>query len=116
MPPEQTLRIIRAQDLTLRGSLSPPRDITDWTVTFEVEDKLAGSAVITKTVGSGVTLADAGKGVLEITLAKADTASLTVTSALAAGKGYVWEIKRTNAGNNLVLARGQLILEQEVVS
>lgn len=116
MPPEQTIRIIRAQDLTLRGYLSPPQDITGWTVTFEVEDKLAGAAVITKTVGSGITLTDTGKGILEVTLAKADTSGLTVSTSLAAGKGYVWEIKRTNAGNNLVLARGQLILEQEVVS
>jgi hypothetical protein len=116
MPPEQTLRLIRAQDLTLRCTLLPPRDITGWTVTFEVEDKLAGAAVITKTVGAGITLADTGKGILEVALAKADTSGLTVSSALAAGKGYVWEIKRTNAGSNVVLARGQLILEQEVVS
>lgn len=116
MPPEQTIRLIRAQDLTLRFFLSPPRDMTSWTVTFEVEDKLAGSAVITKTVGSGVTLADTGKGILEVSLAKADTSSLTVSSGLATGKGYVWELKRTNSGSNVVLARGQLILEQEVVS
>src|SRR6188472_2239208 len=113
MPPEQTLRLIRAQDLTLRFVMSPPRDITSWTATFEVEDKLAGSAVITKTVGSGVTLADTGKGIIEVSLAKADTSALTVSSALTAGKGYVWELKRTNAGFNVVLARGQLILEQE---
>ena len=116
MPPEQTLRLIRAQDLTLRFVMSPPRDIASWTATFEVEDKLAGSAVITKTVGSGVTLADTGKGTIEVSLAKADTSALTVSSALAAGKGYVWELKRTNNGFNVVLARGQLILEQEIVS
>jgi hypothetical protein len=116
MPPEQTLRIIRAQDLTLRFTMSPPRDVASWTVTFKVDRKLAGAADITKTVGSGVTLADTGKGVIEVALAKADTSSLTVSTGLASGEGYVWELKRTNSGSNVVLARGQLILEREVVS
>ncbi|MFO0966842.1 MAG: hypothetical protein U0793_14815 [Gemmataceae bacterium] len=81
MPPEQTLRIIRAQDLTFRFLLAPPRDITAWTVTFLVQDKLAGTNAISKTVGSGITLTDTGKGVLEVALAKADTSGLTVSSS-----------------------------------
>src|SRR5438105_4775066 len=114
MAPEQTLRLIRSQDLTLRAALTRPRDITGWAVSFIVRPVLGGSASITKTVGSGITLADPGKGVLTIALAKADTSGLTVSSALAAGQGYVWEIKRTDSGSNVVLARGQLILEQEI--
>lgn len=116
MPPEQTLRFIRAQDLTIRAALAPPRDLTGWSVSFTVRDALGGSAVLTKTVGGGITLTDPGQGVLTITLAKADTSGLTVSSALAAGKGYVWDVKRTDAGSNLVLARGQLILEQEITA
>jgi hypothetical protein len=38
-----------------------------------------------------------------------------VTSGLAKGKGYVWELTRTDSGYQTVLARGELILEQEVV-
>ena len=114
MPPEQTLRLIRAQDLTIRAALSPPRDITGWAVTFTVKDGLGGTAVLTKTVGSGITLTDPGQGVVTVALDKADTSALTVSSALPAGKGYVWDVKRTDPGHNLVLARGQLILEQEI--
>ncbi len=114
MPPEQTLRLIRAQDLTLRAGMSPPRDITGWAVTFTVKDALGGAAVLAKTVGGGLTLADPGRGILTVALAKADTSALLVSSALPAGKGYVWDIKRTDPGHNIVLARGQLILEQEI--
>lgn len=116
MPPEQILRLIRAQDLTLRASLSPPRDVTGWAVTFQVRDGLGGASVLVKTVGAGITLTDPGRGVLTIALAKADTEALTVSGALPAGKGYVWDVKRTDPGHNVVLARGQLILEQEVTA
>ena len=116
MPPEQPLRLIRAQDLTLQAAMAPPRDMTGWAVKFEVLDALGGSSVLSKTVGAGITISDAGKGVISITLAKADTSSLTCSIDLADGKGYVWNIKRTDAGSNVVLARGELILEREITS
>jgi hypothetical protein len=109
MPAEQTLEFIRAQDLTLVGRFAQPRDITGWTITFQVRDSLGGTSRITKTVGSGVTIADAGRGVIEISLAKADTQGLAIQS-------YVWDIKRTNSGANVVLATGQLVLRQEVTT
>lgn len=116
MSPEQTLRIIRAQDLTIRAAMVKPRDMTGWAISFTVKTKLGGSTSLTKTVGGGVTIKDAGRGIIEISLAKADTSSLTVTNSLASGEGYVWDIKRIDSGANVVLARGQLILEQEVTA
>lgn len=109
MPPEQTLRLIRAQDLTIRCVMEKPRSISSWAVTFQVRDSLGGTSRITKTVGSGIALTDTGKGILTITLDKADTSSLTVRS-------YVWDIKRTDSGSNVVLARGELILEETITS
>lgn len=109
MPAEQTLELIRAQDLTLVGRFAEPRDLTGWTITFQVRDSLGGTSRIVKTVGAGITVRDAGRGVIEIALAKADTQSLAVQS-------YVFDIKRTNAGANVVLAYGQLILRQEVTT
>ena len=44
MPPEQTIRIIRAQDLSVRCTMAPPRDMTGWAITFIVRDALAGTA------------------------------------------------------------------------
>src|SRR5262245_16720260 len=116
MPPEQTLRFIRAQDIVLKASMSPPRDITGWSIQFEMRDRLGGSSVLVKTVGSGITITDAGRGIISIALAKASTSGLTVSAELAAGEGYVWKIRRTDAGHTLVLARGQLILEQEIIT
>ena|SRR6266446_2969736 len=115
MPPEQTLRIIRAQDLTLRASMNPPRDLTGWTIQFRIRDAVGGASSLLKTTAAGITIADAGRGILSISLARADTASLTPSNGLAAGKGYVWEVRRTDTGSETVLARGQLILEQEIV-
>lgn len=112
----QTLRLVRAQDLQLRFTMDRPTPIAGWSVTFKVCDAPGGAARITKTVSAGVTLTDAARGVLTVTLAKADTANLTVTTALAAGKGYVWELTRTDTGHQTVLARGELVLEQELVS
>jgi hypothetical protein len=109
MPAEQTLEFIRSQDLTLVGRFARPRDITGWSITFQVRDALGGTSRIVKTVGSGITLTDPGRGVIEIALAKADTQSLAIQS-------YVFDIKRTDAGANVVLAYGQLVLRQEVTT
>ena len=107
MPPEQTIRIIRNQDLTLVCSMAPPQDVTGWSIEFSVYTALGGSRIIDKTVGAGITITDAGKGVISIALAKTDTSSQAV-------QDYVWAIKRVDSGNYVVLARGQLVLEQEV--
>lgn len=116
MPPEQLLRIIRSQDLSLRFVMDRPRSISGWSVTFQIRKRLGGTSVLTKTVGSGIALTDTGRGVLTVSLAKADTSGLTLTSGLASGEGYVWDLKRTDAGANVVLARGELVLEQEVTT
>lgn len=116
MPPEQTLRIIRAQDLTIKAMMNPPRDMTGWAITFEIKDRLGGSSIVSKTVGSGITITDGPRGIITITLAKADLSGQTVSSGLSSTYGYVWNIKRTDTGNNVVLARGQMILEQEVTA
>jgi hypothetical protein len=115
MPPEQVIRLIRGQDLTLRYLMRPPQDITGWSVTWTMRDSVGGNSIITKSVGSGITLTYPTKGILDVALAASDTAAVTPTVSLGSGLGYVWEIKRTDTGNNLVLARGSLILEQGIV-
>jgi hypothetical protein len=116
MPPEQLIRIIRGQDLSLRFTMDRPRSVSGWSVSFTLKKKLAGTTVLSKTVGSGVTLTDAGRGVITVSLAKSDLSSATLTTALADGEGYVWDLKRTDSGSNVVLARGELILEEEVTA
>lgn len=115
MPPEQAIRIIRGQDLVLRFKMAPPKSISGWAMQWEVKTKLGGSSAISKTVGSGITITNSGIGEAEIALAKANTSALTLTKNLATGEGYVWELRRIDSGSVLVLARGELILEEEVV-
>jgi len=109
MVPDQSFRLIRSQDLSFICKMDVPRDITGWTITFQVRDSLGGTSRITKTVGSGITISNAGRGEITITLDKADTSSLAIQS-------YVWDIKRTTSGSNVTLARGELTLEQEVTT
>ncbi len=106
MAPEQTIRMVRAQDLTLIFTMAPPQDITGWAITFQVRDSLGGTIRITKTVGGGITITDAARGVIQIALSKGNTNTLTI-------QDYVWELRRKDAGNEVSLARGELILEQE---
>lgn len=104
------ITMFRSDDVTLRFNAVLPTGITGWTVYFQVRDNLGGTLRISKsTGGNGVTLADTGKGIIEVTLAEADTTSLSVGN-------YVWDLKRTDAGSNAVLAHGTLTLRQEVTT
>lgn len=118
LPAKQTISIVRDQDLSLRFTMDEVTSIASWAVTFSVKLRSAtgtlGSALVTKTVGSGVTLTDTTNGIITVTLADTDTSSLTLTEALSAGERYVWDLKRTDAGSEVVLARGDLVLEQNV--
>lgn len=109
MVPEQQISLIRATDNTIRARMRTPRDITGWAISFTVATALGAAASITKTVGAGITITDGPSGIITITLAKSDTQSLT------AG-GYVWDVTRTDSGSRVCLARGELLLEQEVTA
>jgi hypothetical protein len=109
MVPEQNIRIIQSQDLILQFTMAAPTDITGWSISFQVLTALGGTVSISKSVGSGITIADAARGIVQVTLAKADTNGLGI-------QDYVWMLKRTDAGFNTVLARGELTLEQTEIS
>ncbi len=113
-PSEQNIQIIRNQDLILRFRMSPPRDITGWTIAFTVRNQLGGTGVLSKTTSAGITLMTPATGILQVSLAASDTSSLSPSSALGSGQGYVWDLVRTDSGSRVILARGELILEQEV--
>jgi hypothetical protein len=114
MPLKKTLRLIRGQDLILEGVMCPPHDMTGWSLAFTVRDSAGGTVVLGKTTPADIGIIDPGRGRVQIVLARGDTLPLTPTAALAAGKGYVWDLKRTDNGRNLVLALGQMLLEQEI--
>jgi hypothetical protein len=103
------LTFFRGEDITLNFTLQPAQDITGWTMTFTVRDKLAGTIQFTKTVGSGITIVDAGRGLFKVAIASADTSSLAV------GR-YVWDVRREDSGSKTTLADGYLTLKQEVTA
>ena len=52
-------------------------DITGATITWELSQNVDSTALISKTVGSGITLSDPTNGIFTIALDPADTASLS---------------------------------------
>lgn len=81
-----------AQDLTWTVSLSPAEDVTGWTVSCVIRAYNGGTALVTKTTSSGITVSDTASGVFVVTFSAAD---LTLTH----GPGsYVIQLSRTNSG------------------
>ena len=114
MPPEKTLHVLAGQPVTLLAQAAPPSDMTGWTLALVVRDAIAGTVVLTKT--TGISFDDAGRGAVRIEMAADDTSSLTPSASLAAGKGYVWDLRRTDAGFERSIAGGSLILEGDPAS
>ncbi len=99
------LSFFRGEDLTLDFQMTPPVDVTGWTITLKIADSLGGSVQVTKTAS----ITDGPRGRFRVTLASADTA------ALAVGR-YVWDARRTDSGSKATLADGTLDLRQEVTA
>jgi hypothetical protein len=101
------LSFFRGEDITLDFHMQPPEDITGWTISFEMAAGLAsaGSPAVTK----AASIVDGPRGIFRVALASADTSGLTV------GR-YIWDCRRTDAGNKATLADGYLDLKQELAS
>jgi hypothetical protein len=106
---ETPLSWFRGEDVALTVTLTPPTSISGWSLTFTVRDRPGGTVKLTKDNGGtgGLTITDAGNGVFKVTIARADTQTLTV-------QAYVYDIRRTDSGNNAIIAFGSINLKQEV--
>lgn len=84
-----------------------PKSLVGCSARYLVASTLAGPALITKTVGNGITIADAAGGVLVIVLAPADTDELAGV--------YVHELEITDsAGDKATVFDGRLTLIQDL--
>jgi hypothetical protein len=99
------LTFFRGEDVTVDFQMAPPADVTGWTITFTLADTLGGTAQFSKTAS----ITDGPRGRFRVTIASADTASLT------AGR-YVWDARRTDSGSKATLADGWLDLRREVTA
>lgn len=89
-------------------------DITGAALTFLVKVRRLDAdadAVITKTIGSGITVTNAGLGLATLTLDAADT------EALSTDPFYRWELQAVDATNEVhTLAAGRFVLRDDLVT
>lgn len=88
------------------------QDLTGWTglswLVKEDPDDEDEDALVTKTLGSGITVTDAVQGVVTVTVSDDDIAELEGETA------YYHELKRTDDGLETVLLFGRFQLAQAV--
>lgn len=97
----------RGEDITIKVTVAGDGDISGWTLQCDIKSPGGGSAVISKTVGNGITITDGANRKFEIALADTDTDKLV-------GPTYQWGVKRTNAGQEAGLAKGLITVGDSV--
>ncbi len=102
-----SLSWFRGEDVTVDFQMTPPVDVTGWTIRFTLSDTLGGTAQSGFPLTASIVNGPAGR--FRVAIASALTASLAV------GR-YVWDVRRTDAGSKATLADGYLDLRQEVTS
>jgi hypothetical protein len=97
-----------AVEITLTMDAPPAGGASGWTLGFWLrKDTLTGSlVVVTKTSGSGITLVDATAGIWTVLLSSADTKQVTGT--------YLFDLWRTDAGDETALAQGRFSIGDTV--
>lgn len=90
-------------EFTVVDSAGAAVNITGWALEWILRSGAGERALLTKTVGSGVTITGGAGGVCQVAIADTDT------DDLAAGR-YWHALRRTDAGNEAVLSYGQVVL------
>jgi hypothetical protein len=86
--------------LTVTMDTPPAGGISGWALAFYLKQKYPDlAALVTKTGGSGITVTDAVNGVFTVTLATADTDQTP--------GNYVYDVWRTDSGQETALAHGR---------
>lgn len=100
------ISFFRGEDVTIRVTVTG-ENITGWALTLAIGRGY--TPLLTKTIGSGITITNGGNGIFEAVIADTDTDTFDTG-------GYVWDAKRTDAGQEAVLTYGKLSLEPNVAS
>lgn len=83
----------RVLNNTISDSAGNPVNLSGATITFKAAKRRNGAAIITKSIGSGITVTNAGAGQHTVTLDPADTAAL---------RGVLfWHIRVTDVGGRV---------------
>lgn len=95
----------RQLNIDVTNAADSAQDMSGWSLTWVLRSKATDEDLVTKTVGSGISITN-GDGTndrAEVTVAAADTADL------AAGL-YHHHLRRTDSGNTIILAYGDVTL------
>lgn len=107
MAATQSIAFFNGENVTLNGVLNPVVDITSWAMQFAVRGTAGGTAIITKTVGSGITIVSGPASTFTVVLLSADTATQPPGA-------YVYDLQRTDSGHHTELLTGTLTLTAPV--
>ena len=98
----QAVSVYRGEDVALNCTFAANTNITGWTLSFTVRDRLGGNVLFQKTTSAGITITSPSTGAFTVSVASADTATATGTGCGA----WVYDICRVDSGNDTVLATG----------
>jgi hypothetical protein len=102
----QDIQFYVGEDIPINAVLDPVVDISGWAISFVMRFTAGGLPVlVTKTVGSGITIVSGPASTFIIQMLSADT------STLAPGE-YVYDVQRTDVGNHRMLVLGTVTLLQ----
>jgi hypothetical protein len=123
MSTETALRMFLGEDRALEYQIldaddaTVAKDVATWALSWMLKRRLSdvdASALVTKTSSSGITVAGSFDAVAATSTQRATVALAdTDTDTLVAGL-YFYELKRTDAGLETVLAYGRLSLSRGV--
>jgi hypothetical protein len=102
------ISVYQGEDVVLTVTMSPATAISGWTLQFTLRTQYGDpTALVTKTIGSGIAITDPVNGIFTVSLASADTADLGL-------RAYVYDIQRIDSGARTVLTIGNLTILPEV--
>lgn len=105
----QNLDIYRGEDKSwgISVAIDGPVDLTGAALAFTVRRTYTGTALVTKTVGDGITVTDAANGQATLALVPDDTADLTIAT-------HYYDLVLTLSGKSYTLAVGTFKVLQNI--
>lgn len=100
----------RSFRVTVKDEAGAAVDLTGATIKFQArKHPHSSTAVLSKTLGSGIAVENAAGGVFRIDIAPADTAALGNWR-----QEYLYDVEVTKAGSPVTVARGTLTIEPDI--
>lgn len=103
--PRYPVRCYQGEDALWTFTALAPTDVTDWSVTFTLSEGYSGPVLL----ATQAAISDAVNGVLTVPVPS------NITSDLATPSLLVWELRRTDSGEDTVLRAGSLSVYAGIV-